>query len=293
MNWRRTTDRNFNGVFDFLIKNETASIAVFNRMMRPDKAKETWWVPPRRNGILLSMEYQGKVIAAALISRNGLLLPVFGDAPSAFAAETLVREIRALRQPLTTVMGMKKHVDMLARNIGDAVGARVDYYYMLNRYPDIIKAQIEKDSIFRSDDGLKIRLAGEKDCDRLFELHREYELEEVLLDKSTFRPDFSYMYLKQILRNEIVYMLELDGQAIAKCNSNARSPGFLQIGGMFTKKEFRNKKYKSLILNSLMLHTADLKKHSALFVKKDNKTAIRLYEKTGFSGIDEYTIIYC
>jgi GNAT superfamily N-acetyltransferase len=292
MIWQRVNDKNFSIAFDFLMNNEIASISVLNRLVNECNGQEAYSVPQRRNASLFILEYNNNVLAAALISRNGLLLPVFAKLNSDYAAEMLIRQIRSIRQPVNSVMAMTKDANLVARHLANKPHTGIEYYYMINRYPDKHKAEPKPSSPANSAD-IRISQCTVLDCDKLFELHKAYELEEVLLDISTFKPDFSYMYLKKILADEIVYMLEYKGEIVAKCNSNARSPGYMQIGGMFTKKEFRGRGFGTLVLDKLMKHAALMKKHSALFVKKNNKTALRLYEKTGFSHIDEYSILYC
>ncbi|MBN1648613.1 MAG: GNAT family N-acetyltransferase [Spirochaetales bacterium] len=287
MIWKKVTEKQFDMAFDFLMENELPGIAVLNRLRAAGNG-ELYRFPGRKNGYLVAGSEGSRIKAVCLISPNGLLLPVFSGQVELADTEGLLRFAKINRLTVNTIMGMKNSVERFAGIPDKPAKDKIDYFYMVNDYRHILKKKNDNPG----PKGILIRQCSARDCDKLFELHREYELEEVLLDRTTFRQDLSYMMFRHLLSTEIVYMLACGDEIAAKCNSNAKSPNYMQIGGMYTKPAYRNMGYGTMVLQKLMLHAALQKKHSCLFVKMTNKEALGLYKKNGFETVDEYTIIY-
>ncbi|MCK5198965.1 MAG: GNAT family N-acetyltransferase, partial [Spirochaetales bacterium] len=65
-----------------------------------------------------------------------------------------------------------------------------------------------------------------------------------------------------------------------------------QIGGVYTKPEYRNRGISTLLMQMLLNGIHKSGKKAVLYVKKGNKPALALYRKLGFRIIDEYSAYY-
>ena len=218
---------------------------------------------------------------ALLVTRSGLVLPALGDAPP------LPRALRPLIQRacgrLHSAMGLRTEVARVQELLGRGYAA-VDYLLMTVDAATCRAAAAPPE--------LLLQRARPRDAKRLFDLQRAYELEEVLLDGSRFNADECLRLLRRGLQRELVYFGTVDGHPATKAGTNAR--GFLvdQIGGVFTEAARRRRGYGAAVMAVLLRTLFAAGKSATLFVKPDNRAAIRLYENLGFVTRDEYRICY-
>ena len=97
---------------------------------------------------------------------------------------------------------------------------------------------------------------------------------------------------KESLENNVVLYAEINGTPVAKAGTNAR--GFItdQIGGVFTKREERNKGIARIVMKYLLSLIFQEKRYASLFVKKHNTPAINLYKSLGFERVNDFRIAY-
>lgn len=127
----------------------------------------------------------------------------------------------------------------------------------------------------------------------LFELQKNYELEEVLPQNTPFNEDSCRLRLKKLLRTQYILALELENnELVSKAGTNAIGIKCVQIGGVYTNQNFRHKNYSYNTIYALLRKLCLLKKQPILFVKKQNKPAYSLYEKLKFQKINDYSIVY-
>ena len=98
--------------------------------------------------------------------------------------------------------------------------------------------------------------------------------------------------LKRSLRDELVYVAELDGVPVAKAATNARGFGVDQIGGVYTVPEKRSKGLAARVVADLLETVFRDKAAACLFVKKKNRPALALYDRLGFTPVTDYIISY-
>jgi predicted GNAT family acetyltransferase len=139
---------------------------------------------------------------------------------------------------------------------------------------------------------LEIVSASPEDADRLFEIQRDYELEEVFLDPSHFSDTICRTLLRNTLRKQIVFVAECGGRPVAKAGTNARGYQVDQIGGVFTDKNFRSRGVGTHLMCVLLRYLKAEKSMASLYVKKDNPAASRLYQKLEFRPREAYRISY-
>lgn len=130
------------------------------------------------------------------------------------------------------------------------------------------------------------------DAEALMPLHINFTKEEVLPSgKDLYVPSLLHD-LENLLKRETVLALKKDGIFIGKVQTNAASENFIQIGGVYTLSEYRNKGVATLLTNSLVLEIFSRKKVPLLFVNKKNYAALSLYKKCGFTKCGSFCVIY-
>jgi predicted GNAT family acetyltransferase len=140
--------------------------------------------------------------------------------------------------------------------------------------------------------GLLVRMADGDDADLLFPLQRGYELEEVVISPANFSEGQCLRSLRLSLREQLVVIAEMSGNAVGKAGTNARGYKVDQIGGVYTVPEERGKGIGAAVVSELLDRVFAEKREACLFVKKHNRTAIALYERLGFAPVTDYVISY-
>ena len=129
--------------------------------------------------------------------------------------------------------------------------------------------------------------------DKLFDLQKCYEIEEVLPEHDVFSEDICRLHLKSVLRTQYVAALLLpDGTVAAKAGTNALGFHSAQIGGVYVKREFRRRGYAFGALYCVLKNVFALKNAAVLFVKNTNVPALSLYRALGFKKRNGYIIAY-
>lgn len=128
---------------------------------------------------------------------------------------------------------------------------------------------------------------------QLVQLQFEYELEEVLPECFDFDEDSCRLRFYGALRSQYILSLKnISEQLVAKAGTNAVGLKTVQIGGVFTKKEFRGKHYGSFLMKMLLFRIVRMKRNVVLFVKIKNPAANNLYNSLSFKKIGSYSIAY-
>ena len=138
----------------------------------------------------------------------------------------------------------------------------------------------------------QIVLCTMQDIDSLMPLQIDYVRIEVLPASRTVNPAAERLTLEHTLKEQYVFAAKIDGKIVAKVQTNAIASQHAQIGGVYTKEEFR----KRGIASRLVLHAAQFVlqngKKPVLFVKEINQTAFHSYQKAGFIETDKFRIAY-
>jgi predicted GNAT family acetyltransferase len=137
-----------------------------------------------------------------------------------------------------------------------------------------------------------VRKAGPYDAESLFPIQKCYELEEVVITPAHFNEAQCMKSLRLALREQLVYVAELDGVPVSKAATNARGYKVDQIGGVYTVPQERGKGLGKAVVSELLKTVFSEKQAACLFVKKHNRSALALYERLGFSPVTDYVISY-
>jgi len=144
-----------------------------------------------------------------------------------------------------------------------------------------------------SDNLTNIVCCKNTDENELFLLQQKYDIVEVLPANRPFDENLCrYNLRKNLLLGRIVAIKQNSGIFIAKAGVNAVSENFVQIGGVFTKENFRKQGFACSLVNYIAIQSQNKNKKAVLFVRETNKTAQHSYKKAGFFNIGKYCIIY-
>jgi GNAT superfamily N-acetyltransferase len=82
-----------------------------------------------------------------------------------------------------------------------------------------------------------------------------------------------------------LYGVFVNGELVSYAGSFVQLSEIWMIGGVYTEPTHRNKGYATLAVSAITEHALKEAETAALFVRSDNYTAIRVYEKLGYRKI--------
>ena len=132
----------------------------------------------------------------------------------------------------------------------------------------------------------------ENDMENLFEIERNYLQDEVAVRGQKVSDAEVSMRLRQILKNQLYFVLISDDRIVSKAYTNAIGKNWIQIGGVYTLFQFRQNGYAALTVSTLCKRILQAHKNISLFVKTKNLPAQQLYQKIGFTFHSDYKIVY-
>ena len=243
-------------------------------------------VPPRTEAAVhVRIERAGDISGAILQTVGGVFYPVTSPVRPQIEREAL-ESIRRRGRRVYSVMGKEDDVTALERALGRAPEQAVDYAHMVQR-------EVARDyPLPRLPERFTMRGATVSDTNHLFDIQRQYEIEEVLLPGSTFDAAATRRHLRETLLRQIVLVAEIDGTPVAKAGTNARGLFYDQIGGVFTEPELRSRGISTKLMTRLLARIAADNKSASLFVKWENEPALRVYRNLGFGVEGGFRISY-
>ena len=129
--------------------------------------------------------------------------------------------------------------------------------------------------------------------DKLLDLQKQYEIEEVIPKNEIFSEDICRLRLKSVLRTQYVAAILLpDDTLAAKAGTNALGFHTAQLGGVYVKPEFRRRGYAFCVVYPVLKNVFTVKRTVVLFVKNANIPALSLYRALGFKKLNGYIIAY-
>lgn len=135
-----------------------------------------------------------------------------------------------------------------------------------------------------------------EDKNFLIELERKYRLEEVVINKKEEDDKIIHFVLNKALTTQCIFcaMKIENGKlfAVAKAGTNAQGKNYFQLGGVFCREEFRNRRIAFFVIQHLLQYIHSCEKKASLFVKVKNEPAKKLYKNLGFTETGKYGISY-
>ena len=137
---------------------------------------------------------------------------------------------------------------------------------------------------------LVCRRAQSEDLALLLAWRIQYEMESTGLPDTESSRDFAKNGIMGHVDRGEAFILEVDGQPVSTCTRNARTTEAIQIGGVWTPPDLRNRRYGRAVVAGLLTEAA---KHgvtrAVLFT--DDPAARRSYEALGFRQIGDFGIV--
>ncbi len=88
------------------------------------------------------------------------------------------------------------------------------------------------------------------------------------------------------------FVLDLAGAPVAYAAFNATLPDTVQLGGVWTPREFRGRGYgRSIVAGALLAARAAGVTHAVLFTGPDNRAAQAAYRSLGFERVGDYGLV--
>lgn len=182
------------------------------------------------------------------------------------------------------------YINSLLKKSGTVPVESREYILMEHDFENIAALEIEN----RAD--VCVRKCSIEDSDLLFELEKKYRTEEVVINNKDENEKIIRFVLSKSLMMQCVFcaVQTTDGKqnAVAKAGTNAKGKNYFQIGGVFCREEFRNKRIAFYVMQHLLRYIQSEQKKANLFVRIHNEPAKKLYRNLGFVETGKYLISY-
>ena len=137
-----------------------------------------------------------------------------------------------------------------------------------------------------------IIVCKKSDIHSVMPLHLKFMREEVLPSWHKIIPAAELLSVERAVKKFHMVALERDGKLVAKAQTNAETKKYIQIGGVYTLKEYRNNGYAKVLVSQILRYALENKKGCVLYVRQENEYALSAYESSGFFCFDEMKMIY-
>jgi predicted GNAT family acetyltransferase len=287
--WRFAKEEDLQALTRFLVAHEHGCVAFTAQLRRGAQLV----LPPKlKERVALYRDPQGVVRAAILHASTGFVYPVFDESLD-IVPEPKSRVLTPLRHPplmYGAVMGSRRDVDLFEGMVSASV--RDDMMYYLMWRPAANADQTAAHAPPAHPDIRRVRTAGMGDFKSLLPLQEAYEREEVLLPGRSLSPRVVEHNLRRALKEQLVLLGETRERVVAKVATNARGLHFDQVGGVFTKPEFRNRGIATHLMQHLIGKVGADGRATTLFVKKHNTPAVTMYRRLGYTMAGDFRILY-
>ncbi len=198
-----------------------------------------------------------------------------------------------MKKTVRCISGEKKATDFLIKIFPNP--AQI-YDYKMMRWPSSAVVSTGSTTVntttTKLSGGEEIIRCTEHDMEILHPLQKDYMKEEVAVPGRTLTDADVDISLRQILKNQLCFALTVDGEIVAKANTNAIGINCIQIGGVYTHPLYRRNGYAGALVTALANRALRSGKQPVLFVKEKNIPAFALYQKIGFAECGQYSIAY-
>ncbi|MBQ9205592.1 MAG: GNAT family N-acetyltransferase [Treponema sp.] len=272
-------------ILKFLLANEHKCVSLVSRFLKNDA--RFFYILDEKNVIwgVLSISSGGQILHCL---ESDAVMPT-------------VQEFFSLNKPqkLFSIIGEQKYTDAIAKiflklygTVPKAVNEYIlmEYNHTLAEQAALAEKVDARKKSFLAD--CEIFDCKDSDFDALFPIQKEYELEEVVVDKSTFSEKNCRILLRRSLQDGGIFGVRYNNRIIAKASINAKGENCIQLGGIFTDMTLRNRGIATFLVKTLTQRFKKEGKTIVLFVKKVNVPAINVYRNCGFMPFSDYKILY-
>lgn len=235
--------------------------------------------------------YQGTYVAAwvgpevvgvaAHYRSNTLLL----HAPSA-SAELAQTAVALTQRPVEGILGPFDQVEAATDGLGLGAAPR-----QLDSRQVLFGLQLEALIAPTPQAELSARVATREDVPLLTLWRREYDRSLGVEPPLSPPDDAEHERIARSLDERDLWLLEHEGRPVAQMTFNARVPGAVQVGGVFTTPDARGRGFaRRVVAHGLTFERRAGTERSILFTDEDNTPARRAYVALGFKAVGEYGI---
>jgi uncharacterized protein len=294
--WFKAGKKDEQAIYSFLLPREYRAVTLSSRISKygqlslPGKKEASLWIldGSRPRDPAAEGDKESGIRALVLICTHGLVLPLFHETegPSLSEIEALFDRIGEMRKKIYCILGRREEALLCESALGKELEGYRTFLLMTCKQSASLSDSPNKIDAFR------IQRVRESDAERFFPLERAYQLEEVVLSRDRYHDAAGRIHFKNQCKRQIIFASSHNGNGIAKAGTNAIGIRYCQVGGVFTRREFRKQGYaKQLML--ILLHRIFARGQSvSLFVRYDNPAAVALYRSLGFIIRGEYRIAY-
>ncbi len=213
--------------------------------------------------------------------------------PSLLDADFLSKELPYLmKKPVKCISGEKAATDFLIKIFPNPVQV-YDYKMMRWSVPTLQVVSTTSTTVTSGlSGGEEIIRCTEHDIEILHSLQKDYMKEEVAVPGRNITDAEVDISLRQILKNQLCFALTVDGEIVAKANTNAIGINKVQLGGVYTHPLYRRNGYAGTLVQALSKRGFSSGKQPVFFVKKKNMPAFTFFQKIGFTECGHYAITY-
>ncbi len=286
MRWVPLSQTHFPQFISFILRNEWKSVSLSSRLLQEDGAIKNLFQIKDTVYCLVGRQIQ-TVRGVFLLTREGLLLPLFDGTPAKIEADGIdkIRAVFRKKGRVFCILGYEPDVLETLQGSDLTIDTERRYNLLERSLPmHPVPPRRMKD--------VQVKRGRIEDADKLYHLERKYVIDEVLIHKETFHGKAVLRNLRKTCTSQILLYVEKNGIAAAKANTNAMGINYAQIGGVFTDYNFRRAGYSTLVMEHLLHELVKMRKKCILFVKKSNFPANNLYRKLGFKKRGDYRITY-
>lgn len=200
-----------------------------------------------------------------------------------FFEENSIKYIFSISGEKSGTLMLKK---ILENSFEKTPKVQIEYFLMENGRFDSAK------DLARMNRQLSVEKCGEQEISRVFPLQVEFEKEEVVFEPELFNEDHCLAKFENFVDAGAVFVGKIKNAPLCKLTVSAQGKNYVLLGGVFTVPKYRNCGLAKALLNSVSQKFAAQSKKCTLFVKTENKAAIKVYEKTGFKKFCNFEILY-
>ena len=280
---------NLQKIIDFLKKNEKTCITLMSRFV---KQGDIELLPNHIKGYSFFLDEE--VVGVLAISNGGIVLhhfrkDVFDQKSQIFVEMSEILLPILLQHNIYSIIGDMNGTEFLRKILEKEKKPKIIIPYTLMLFNKKMNRELSS-----LPSNFSLRKCTSQDTEALYPLQAAYDIVEVLPPGEVFNPDNCRLNLHHNLGNQYILGLFSDVEKVfvAKAGTNAIGLNWVQLGGVFTKEEFRGRGFASYLVKTLGKIMSEKNKKIALFVKDSNDFAKKAYVKAGFEADSKFCICY-
>lgn len=271
---------------DFLLPREQLAVTLSARLFGEQHATVKNRIDPSLEKVLV-ITHDGLITGIIATTISGILLHALDETGIGSTCRTAVHE-EINGSNIRCIMGQAAGTRILEECLGHSPSHSADYDLLIKpATPDTVNGDVQEP--YRIFD---IQVATESMHSQLMPLQEGYEREEVLPPGALFDRTAAARTLMINLKNQYILTAMAGPLTAARAGTNARGRNWDQIGGVYTRPQFRRQGLASELVRRVSRNSSAQNKHTVLFVKEHNTTARNAYDRAGYLSHNRYRISY-